>query len=155
MSCTLRDHSPRLRAANKALSHRHRRPVGPALDLDGVHELLHQREAVPTRPKSPMLPRTGVVNLEGEKAVDHGPVDVDLIERGILRMLDRIHERFRDRRQDGEDLVLGRAVLAEPDANSPSQSGGKLGSCLEPKLERGGFWATHLSLPCRGFSSEV
>jgi hypothetical protein len=96
-----------------------------------------------------MLPRPGVVNLEGEEAVDHSPVDVYPIERGILRMLDGVHERFRNRRQNCEDLVLGRAVLAEPDADSPSQSGGTLRLCLEPKLKRGGFWATHLSLPYR------
>jgi hypothetical protein len=108
--------------------------VEPLIDLDRVHQFSHQQEAVAARTTSPLLPRAVVPNGEREDTVDDHPADVDQIHRWILRMLDRVHERFRGGHHDGEDLVRRRTMLAEPAPEATSQPGGKLGSCLEAKI---------------------
>jgi hypothetical protein len=97
-------------------------------------------------PETPVLPCPVVAHGKRDLTVDGRPVDVDPIRRRVERMFDGVHERFRDRGQDREGLVVGRPLLGQPATEVSAKSGGTLGPCPKVKLERSGFSGSHHAL---------
>jgi transposase, IS30 family len=123
-------------AHRKMAMHRHGRAVQDVLDLNRVHQRLHEHEAESTLFLARLFALSGsvVADRDRDASVGERPFDINQVRGGLVRMLDCVCERLRRCQQHLEDLALTSAHVLQPRSGVFAQYGDELGARLQPKL---------------------